>query len=240
MKHDPLQKYFDAADAAKNVSDANLDQRFPTEDLLARLRNAAVTEPARGFRLRFWHRTTVLSIVAVLAVAGTAAAITFLRSPVADTSMLSCYSQVSLSSHVIDEVPLGGHPLSTCGAALHWKRVPESPSPSGSLCILANGSLAGFPPSRRADLCAYLKLPAYDGRLASSHVAEFEQSAINYFGEKSCVAPEIARAEVHRLLVRFNLTNWRVRFTRTSSSKACATLAIEVKSRVVDLVGLLK
>jgi hypothetical protein len=238
MKRDPIKRFFDVADSSKNVTDASLDDRFPTEDLLTRLRNAVEPEPARKFRCRLLHRTTVISIVAVLAVAGTAAAVAFLSSPVADTSTLSCYNQVSLTSHVIEVVPFSSHPLSACDTALHWKQVPESPSPTGSLCILSNGTLAGFPPSKRADVCAYLKLPTYDGRATNPHVDEFEKAAVHYFGERPCIPPETARSEVLRLLAMFELKHWHVRFNRTRSAKACETLAIQVKSHVVELVGL--
>ena len=221
------------------MTDASLNEHFPTEELLARLQRAAEARPARRLRHGFWQRTTVISLVAVLAVTGTAAAISFLRSPVTDTSRLSCFSQISLTSKVIEELPMSSHPLGACGVALHWKQIPESPAPKGSLCVLANGSLAGFPPSRRVDVCSYLKLATFSGRSENIRVAKFEKSAMNYFGESSCVAPETARREIIHLFVKFGLTRWRVRFTRTSSVGTCSTLAIQVKKRVVDLVGIL-
>lgn len=240
MNRDPLRKYFGAADRAKSVSDSSLDDRVRTKDLLARLRNTVEIEPNRRYFFRFWHRSTVISIVAVLAIAGSAAALTFFHSSVADTSRLSCYSQVSLTSHAIDEIPLSSHPLGSCSSALGWKRVAGSSSPNGSLCVLPNGSLAAFPPSKKSDVCALLKLPTYNGRLVSTNVADFEKNVVIFFGAKSCISPASARSEVLRLFRRYDLTHWSVRITRMTSDNACATLAIQVKSRVVELVGLLK
>jgi hypothetical protein len=240
MNRDPLQRYFDAANSATNISNVSLDERFPTGELLTRLRREADAIPARKLHFRFWHRTTVASIAAVLAIAGTAAAITLLRSPVADTSTFSCYSQVSLNPHAIEVFPIAGDPLSVCGTALHWKELPESPSPKGSLCVLANGTLVGFPPSKITDVCTYLKLPTYDGGPENHHVAEFEKAAIVDFDKVPCIAPETARNDVLHLFAEFNLTNWHVRITRNSSGNACATLAIHVKDRRVDLVGIVK
>ena len=240
MKRDPLQSYFESVDPTKDISDASLDQRFPTEDFLARLQRAAEVRPARNLRNSFWRRTTIISIAAVMAVTGTAAAINFLRSPVTDSSRLSCYSQVSRTPHVIEEIPTSTQPLGACRIALHWKQIPGSPAPEGSLCVLPNGTLAAFPPSRRFDVCSYLKLATFSGRTENIRVAEFEKSAVNYFGERSCVAPETARKEIIHLFVKFELARWRVRFTRTSSVRACSTLAIQVTNRIVDLVGILK
>lgn len=240
MKYDPLQRYFEAVNPAKSVTDASLDDRFPTEDMLARLHSAAEDRPARKFRHGLWHRTTVISIVAVLAVTGTAAAISLLRSPVTDTSRLSCYSQVSLTPKVIEVLPMSSDPLGACGTALHWKQMSKSSAPKGSLCVLTNGSLAGFPPSRRVDVCSYLKLATFNGRAENIRVAEFEKATMSYFGERACIAPETARREIIHLFAKFDLTHWRVRFTRTSSVRACSTLAIQVKDRVVDLVGIPK
>jgi hypothetical protein len=240
VKHDPLLRYFETVDPTKDLTDVSLDDRFPTEAMLARLHSAAEGRPVRKFRDVLWHRTTVFSIVAVLAVTGTAAAISLLRSPVTDTSRLSCYSQISLTSKVIEELSMSSDPLGACNVALHWKQMPQSAAPKGSLCVLANGSLAGFPPSRRADVCSYLKLAAFSGRAENIRIAEFEKVAMSYFGKTPCIAPAIARSEIIHLFAKFELTRWRVRFIRTSSVRACSTLAIQVKDRIVDLVGLLR
>lgn len=238
MKRDPLKDYFEAVDPTKNVTDASLHDRFPTEDMLARVHHAVEGRPARKVRHIGWHRTTVISIAAVLAATGTAAAISFLRSPVTDTSRFACYSQVSLTPKVIEELPMSAHPLGTCEIALHWKQIPDSPAPKGSLCVLLNGTLAGFPPSRRVDVCSSLKLATFSGHSENMRFAEFQKSALNYFGERTCVPPEAARKEIVHLFVKFHLTRWHVRFTRTNSVGACSTLAIQVKDRVVDLVGI--
>ena len=238
MKRDLLKDYFEEVDPTKNVTDASLHDRFPTEDMLARVHQAVEDRPARKVRHIGWHRTTVISIAAILAITGTAAAISFLRSPVTDTSRFACYSQVSLTPKVIEELPVSNQPLGECRVALHWKQVPGSPAPKGTLCVLPNGTLAGFPPSRKINVCSSLKLATYSGRSKNISVAEFQKSAMNYFGERSCVAPEMARREIIHLFVKFDLTYWRVRFTRTSSVGACSTLAVQVKDRVVDLVGI--
>jgi len=77
----------------------------------------------------------VASIAAVLAIAGTAAAITLLRSPVADTSTFSCYSQVSLNPHAIEVFPIAGDPLSVLWHGSALEGTAREPFTKGFPCV---------------------------------------------------------------------------------------------------------
>jgi hypothetical protein len=238
LSYDPLQKFFDIADPTKDLSNAELDALFPTESLLERLKGEVNNEPVGWFRKRLWRRTIIVSTTAVLVLAGTAAAFTFLRSPVQDVTRLSCFESVSLSSGA-EVVAYSGQPLAMCRSVMHWLPVPGSPVPNGSLCVLTNGSLAGFPPSRRAQACTQLGLPVFNGRLKNPEVAAFEQAAQNYFSENSCMDPAAARNGVLQLIGRFAISGWHVRVSGSKSEVACATLGIQGKVRVVDIVEII-
>lgn len=235
MKDDPLQRIFDRLDATKNLSDSDLDAIMPTERLLNRLNNELSKEHVGWFRRRFWRRTVVITTTTVLVLAGTAAGISLLRGPVHDVTRLSCFAKVSLTSGA-DVISYTSNPLSACQSFMHWPAVPSSSSPNGSLCVLSNGSLAAFPPSRRRQVCADLGLAVFDGHIANLKVAAFEESTQNYFTAHLCMAPGVARQEVERLLRKYDITGWRVRITGKQSTNACATLSIQVSSRLVDIV----
>lgn len=236
MKSDPLQKIFDRVDSTRHLSDADLGAMLSTERLLERLNNVVDNEPVGWFRRRIWRRTIVISTTTVLVLAGTAAAISLIRGPVHDSTRLSCFAKLSLTSGA-DVIAYTSHPLSACQSLMHWPSVPASPSPSGSLCVLINGSLAGFPPSRKGNACAALGLAVFDGHLANLKVAAFEQSTQNYFTQHSCLAPAVARQDVQRQLKKYGISGWRVLISGSKSKAACATLSIQVSSRLIDIVG---
>lgn len=236
MKDDPLQKIFDDIDPFKDLSDTDLDALLPLESLFERLHRDVEKEPPSWRHRRMWRRSMVISASAVLAFAGAAAAITFLRSPVQDTTRLSCFARVSLTPTAV-VVPYGSHPLSICQSLMHWPSVPGSPAPTGSLCVLSNGTLAGFPPSRHSHVCTALGLSSFNGRVADLKVAAFEESAQSYFTQHSCMTSAVARSEVQRLLKKYNISGWRVEVSGSKAVLACATLSIHASTRLVDIVG---
>lgn len=239
MTHDPLQKAFDAIDPTKDVSDAQLLSQLPTEALLNRLHESLTQQPT-GRVLKFgWRKVAIISSSAVLALAGTAAAITFLRSPVQDVTHIGCFQTASMHTNV-KVIPYSSQPLASCERAMHWQSVPGSPAPSGSLCVLTDGSLAGFPPSRSPETCARLGLASFNGKLKNPEVIRFEQAARSYFANHSCASPPAARREMLILIGRFGLTEWLVQASGSAAPTACASFSIQVHSRIVDIVGIAK
>ena len=236
MKNDPLQKIFESIDFTNDLSDVDLEVMLPTERLLDRLDNAIDNQPVGLFRRRIWRRTVVITTTTVLVLAGTAAAISLHRGPVHDVTRLSCFAKASLASSA-DVIAYTNHPLSACQSLMRWPSIPASPSPSGSLCVLSNGSLAGFPPSRKGQVCAELGLAVFDGHLANLRVAAFEQSTQNYFTHHPCMTPAVARQDVQGQLKKYGISGWRVQVSGSKSKSACATLSIQVPSRLVDIVG---
>lgn len=182
-------------------------------------------------------RVAAISATVVFALGGTAAAITFWRAPVQDITHVSCFEKVSLHTNV-DVLAYTDNLLATCGATMHWSSVPGSSNPHGSLCVLSDGSLAGFPPSRKPDVCATLGLATFDGSLKSLPVAHFELAALHYFTTHPCAALGTARQQMLDLLKKFEILGWRVQVYGSTSTSACATLGLQVKSRTVDLVGI--
>jgi hypothetical protein len=237
LKYDPLQEIFDSIDPVKDLSDAQLEALHPTASLLERLHDEITEDSVSWIRRSIWRRTVIISATTVLVLAGTAAAITILRSSVQATTSLSCFRADSLSSGA-DVVAYSEHPLSVCQSFLHWSPMPSSPSPEGSLCVLSNGSLAGFPPSRESQVCAKLDLPIFNGRVKNPEIAAFQRAAQRYFSQNSCMLPAVAQAGVQRLIGKYGISNWYVRVSGSREQSACAILAIEVKSRTVDIVGI--
>jgi hypothetical protein len=221
LKGDPLQTIFDGIDFTNDLIDADFQMMLPTDRLLERLDNAVDNEPVGWIRRRILRRTIVISTTTVLVLAGTAAAISLLRGPVRDVTRLSCFAKVSLTS-CADVIAYTGHPLSGCQSLMHWSSVPASSSPSGSLCVLSNGSLAGFPPSRKGQACAVLELATFDGHVANLMIAAFEQSTQNYFTEHPCMTATVARQEVQRQLKKYGISGWRVQMSGSKSTAACA------------------
>lgn len=239
MTHDPLQKAFDAIDPTKDMSDAQLQALLPTDVLLSRLRESIDKQPTGQVLKVRWRKVAIISSSAVLALAGTAAAITFLRSPVQDVTHIGCFQTVSL--HTNEKViPYSSIPLAACEQAMHWTPISRSPAPSGSLCVLSDGSLAGFPPSRDPGTCARLGLATFNGRLKNPEVIRFEQAARSYLTSHPCASPPAARREMLNLIGRFGLAGWRVRASGSATSTACASFGIQIHRRIVDIVGVVK
>ncbi len=239
MTYDPLKEIFDSLDPLKDLSDAQLGALHPTTSLLERIHDDIAEVSVSWFRKKMWRRTAIASVATVFVLAGTAAAITLLRSPVQVTTSLSCFKADSLNSGA-DVVAYSEHPLSACQTFLHWPSALSSHSPDGSLCVLSNGSLAGFPPSRESPVCAKLGLPVFNGRIRNPETALFQQAARRYFSEHLCVSRSVAQKDVQRLIGMYGITNWRVRVSGSRDQSACATLAIEVTSRIVGIVGISK
>jgi hypothetical protein len=239
MIHDPFASILEAVDPTLNLSDTELDAMFSTDHLLERLQHEIANERLSWFRRRPWRRTTIFTLSAVLVLAGSAAAITLLRSSAHDTSRLSCFTRDSRSLNG-EVFGFSRGPLAACQAALDWKSIPASPEPSGSLCVLPNGSLAGFPPSRQAHVCSRLGLAVFNGHVKNPKVADFQRSAQVYFIEHSCESPPTAQKAVLRLIGQFGIDQWRVQTSGSTSTSACATLNILVKARTVNIVGIKK
>lgn len=237
MTREPLKKFFADSDSTKELSDSDLDAMFPHDRLFERVQSALMSEPIARIQKRLWRRTATISVTAILVLAGTAAAISLLRAPVRDVTRLTCFEGVSLTSKAA-VVPYSADPLAACGSAMHWPSAPRSPSPEGSLCVLGDGSLAGFPPSRTVQVCEVLGLPTFNGQLKNPADAAFERTSQSIFTEHPCMALLGARREVLRLIGKFGLTRWRVRISGSRSPRACATLAIDVKARRVGIIGI--
>ncbi len=240
MKDHLFQEVFDAVDPAKGLDDAQLDAKLPAERMFQRIQDQLSSKPVPWFRRRPWRRAAIISTTAILVIAGSAAAITFLRSPVTNSSGLSCYSQDSLHSKVIAEFSYRSHPLALCQSELKWKPEKKGATPSGFLCVLSNGTLAGFPPSKEAESCAKLGLAVFNGKLKYPRVLAFENSADQYFSKNQCVSISAARAHVLLLLGRFGLVGWRIHTGGSSAPRACATFGIQVDFRIVDVVGIVR
>ena len=237
MKCDPLQEFFDSLDSAKGLSDAQLETLHPTTSLLERLQRETTKDSVNWFRRRIWRRTLIISASTVFVLAGTAAAITLLRSPIQVTTSLSCFREDSLKSGA-EVVAYSEHPLSACQSFLHWSLEPSGASSRGSLCVLSEGSLAGFPPSRESQVCTKLGLAVFNGRVVNHQIASFQQAAQRYFSENPCISTSTAQIGVQRLIGKYGITNWHVRVSGSRVGTACATLSIEVKSRIVGIVGI--
>ncbi len=236
MKDNSFQKIFDAIDVTRDLSDADLESMSPTENLLKRLDHPARPQPVSWYRRRLWRRTIVISTTTALVLAGTAAAISLSRGPVRDVTRLSCFAKVSLTSRA-DVIAYTSQPLSVCRTLMGWPSVPMSPSPDGSLCVLSDGSLAAFPPSRKHQVCEQIGLAKFDGHIANMKVAAFQQSTQNLFTEHPCMVPFVASQQVQHLLKNYGISGWKVQISGSKSTKACATLSIQVTSRLVDIVG---
>jgi hypothetical protein len=239
MIYDPFAQLLEAVDPIATLSDAELDAMFAPVDLLERIQTKIANERVSWLRRRPWRRTTIITLSTVLVLAGSAAAISLLRSSAHDTSRLSCFSsdKVSIDARVYG---FSSDPLAACHAALNWKTVPASPDSSGSLCVLANGSLAGFPPSREANVCARLGLASFNGRLKSPELARFDRAAQVFFIVHPCVTPSRAQTEVLKMIGQYGIVQWHVQTTGSTSRGACATLNIQVMARIVNIVGIVK
>jgi hypothetical protein len=178
------------------------------------------------------------SAIAVLVAAGSAAAVTLLRSPVTNSSLVSCYSGDSLHSKTIVVEAYAKNPLSSCGSILNWTRGKSGGGAKGFLCVLPNGSLGGFPVTKTAHDCSDLGLSSFDGKLKFPEVLRFEDSAHRYFESNSCPTPKDAKKKMLELIGEYGLKGWRVVSYGARSRGTCATLAVQPKARIVDVVGI--
>jgi hypothetical protein len=230
LSKDPLEELFESIDPLRGIDDATLHAPGTSIDRLHRELSR------RQLRHSFGRRGAVFSIVSFVVLASSAAAITLLRSPVRDVASIGCYQKSSLTS-TAEVVPYGNNPLAICNGVWHWKKVPRAGSPFGSLCVLGDGSLAAFPPSRERDVCARLGLPIFNGLRKNIDVSTFQTAAISYFALHPCVSPANASFEVRILLGRYGLPDWQVRNTGSQSPSSCAFPAFQISARIVDIVG---
>jgi hypothetical protein len=236
MRRDPFEQLFESLDRTRNITDSQIDELFSVESL-----NSIAYTPTRrrrGGRLgkRLLRRGTVVATVAVLLVGSAAAAITLTRGPVETVTSMTCYQHDSLRS-TANVVSYSSTPLAFCSQLLRWP-TSSDPHDEGSLCLLSNGSLAAFPPSRKFQGCKALGLEEFNGRLANPDAAKFELAAENYFSRHQCEARAKARGAILQLMGTNGLVGWTVRLTGSSSPKACATLAILTSSQEVNIVGI--
>jgi hypothetical protein len=130
------------------------------------------------------------------------------------------------------------NPLAFCSQLLHWHESSEKAHNKGSLCLLLDGSLAAFPPTRTSGLCKSLGLTAFNGQLANPNLAKFQIAAESYFTIHQCESLDSARQAMLRLLGTDGVVGWKVRLTGSTSPGACATLAFLLNSSEVDIVGI--
>lgn len=237
MNRDQFEQLFESLDRTRDITDAQIDQLISLESLHAIAHASAPRGYVRRLRKRAWRRGTVVATVAVLLVGSAAAAITLSRGPVVTVTSMTCYQHDSLRS-TGDVVSYDSTPLAFCSQLFHWPALTKSPHDKGSLCLLSNGSIAAFPPSRRFGGCKTLGLEAFNGHVANPEAAKFQLQAQNYFVHHQCETRVTARGAILRLLGTDELTGWRVRLTGSSSPTACATLAIVPSSQEVEIVGM--
>jgi len=237
---DPFKKLFESADPTRGVSSREIDKLIDEAQIFQRLHDRVKDISRKPQPHGPWRRVALISTVAVLVLGGAAAAITLLRSPVTNTSQVSCYSQDSVHSKIISEVPYGPHPLASCQAQLRWKSVPSSPTPAGLLCVLPNGTLGGFPPSKKFQNCSLIGLATFNGKLAYPHVLAFEIAAHTYFEEHACSKVPSAKHEMLALIGKYGLRGWTIHVDGLRAPSACATLAVQPDRHSVDVVGVVE
>jgi hypothetical protein len=226
---------FDESDPAHGVTDDDLDELLSTKQLIEGVHARTRKRRARHFP-HGWRRAGIIAASAVIVLSGTAAAISLTSAPVTNTTELACFSAATLHSRG-SIVSLSARPLRTCGALMHWPTSAAKGVPSGVLCVLSNGSLGGFPTTRKSGECRALGLEPYDGQVLDVPAAAFQEAAENYFAAHHCDTLAKARAEVSRLLARHKVDGWHVLISGSSAMGACATLAVEAEKKTVDIVG---
>lgn len=236
MTHDPFEELFESLDRTRNLSDAQIGAMFSVEHLydVARVQ---YREPSVGrMRKRLWRRASVIASVAVVVVGTAAAAITLSRGPVQTVAEMTCFQGDSLRT-TPDVVSYVANPLAYCSQLMHWPPPAKKAHEKGSLCLLSDGSLAVFPPTRTSKLCESLGLTQFNGHLANPDLARFQIAAENYFAVHQCESLDSARQAMRRLLSADGVVGWKVRLTGSNSPRACATLAFLLNSSEVDIVG---
>ena len=235
MSRDPFEGLFESLDRTRDLDDAQIDLMIPTANLLSQIDGASI--PAVMKKRRFWRRGLVLSTVAILVAGSAAAAITLSRGPVETVAHMTCYRSDSLRS-TADVISYQANPLAECSQVMHWTATAnQGAHGEGSLCLLADGSLSAFPPSHRMGLCSYLHLAEFNGELAHPEFSKFQSVAEMYFARHRCQSVNTAHQQVLQLMGAYGLASWSVRVMDSISPKACATLAFQLKSKVVDIVG---
>jgi hypothetical protein len=234
---DPFKKLFESADSTREVSTDQIDKLVENSQIVQRVHDRVNGAPHRRKFHGAWGRVALASTAVVLVLGGAAAAITFLRSPVTNTSQMSCYSQDSLHSKVIAEMPYDSTPLASCKSELHWTSVPLSRTPAGLLCVLPNGTVAGFPPSKKYQSCSTIGLAIFNGKLKYPHVLDFQNAAHRYFEGNACPNVQSAKSRILYFIGKYGLRGWTVRTYGSSSPRSCATFGIQSAKRLIDVVG---
>lgn len=237
MNTDPFKSFFKSVDPTRGLRESEIDELVERAQLFQRVLGRVNDDPARRQRQRTWRRAAVISTVAIFLVGGAAAAITLLRSPVTNASQMSCYSQDSVHSKTTLEIPYSAHPLASCKAELHWKLVLSSRTPAGLLCVLPDGTLGGFPPSKKIKNCSSIGLPAFNGKLRFANVLAFENAAHGYFEEHVCPTPTSAKNEMLALIGKYGLRDWVVRVYGSDAPTACATFAVQPTNHIINIVA---
>jgi hypothetical protein len=237
MSRDPIEVIFDSLDRTRHLSDAQIDQMIPTATLLSQVEDMTQHSLMKSLRRRLWRRGIVASTIAVLVVGSAAAAISLSRRPVETVAHMTCYRSDSLRS-TADVVSYDSNPLAVCSQLMHWSDKPKHGRERGDLCLLSGGSLAAFPPSRKAKSCSVLGLATFNGELANPEAAKFQLAVETYFNNHSCPSLDVAHQEVLQLMGMYGLVGWRIRLTGSTATKACATLAFRLKLMDIDIVAI--
>jgi hypothetical protein len=237
VKDDPFESLFESIDPIRGLTKTEIDAAVSSDRILNQLHKKIRLESTRQSRRRFVRLVTI-SAVFVLVVVGTAVVITFLRPSISDTSLIKCFSQDSLQSSVIAVKPYGSKPFNSCQALFHGRTTSEGATPTGFVCVLANGELGGFPSSKLVENCSKLGLATYDGKLRLSRILKFESAAHRFFSNRACVSSHLAHEQMRRLLSDYELRGWLVIVSDSDLSKACVTIDIQPQARVVSVVAI--
>jgi len=190
------------------------------------------------------RRAVVLSVVGVVAIAGTAAAITLRNDKPREVRTIGCWSSADLTTPEIVVVEWSGDsPVQSCQQAWRdgvFETIQDTDPPPLVPCISGDGAIAVIPGDattcEELDLASLGTAPDLEGERIRSAIAAIETSVT----QEACLAPTEAMTVVTEVLADAGLTDWTI-VTPTETFPAaepCASVGFDPLTRTVYVVPL--
>lgn len=190
------------------------------------------------------RRAVIFGVVGVVAVAGTAAAITLRHEKPREVRTIGCWSSAVVPTPEIVVVEWSGDsPVQSCQQAWRnggFETIRDTDPPPLVPCISGDGAIAVIPGDAttcdQLDLASLDTTPDLEGERIRSAIAAIETRVT----QEACLPPTAATNFVTEVLADAGLTDWTiVPPTETfPSAEPCASVGFDLSTRTVYIVPL--
>jgi hypothetical protein len=231
---------------AARPSDGRVD--LSSDPIASAILQRTLDDPSDGRVARLTGRRTrlavIVSVVGVVAVAGTAAAITLRHDKPSEVRTIGCWSGAVVPTPEIVVVEWSDEsPVQSCQQAWRngqFETIPATEPPPLVHCISSDGAIAVVPGDEATceelDLASFDPTPDLEGEKVRSAIAAIETRIT----PEACLAPTAAISVVEEILDDAGLTEWTIVPPTDTfpEGEPCASAGFDLPTMTVYIVPL--